>query len=184
MGDELAIGELADAARRIAGDAIAEARIVDIAAVGVGGEPFARRKSVAAGVMEGEPAVPPPAHRKSAAAGADEDIRRGRARGPAMVASAAPLQRSGVFDHQEPRGAEEQRPGAEGGDAPEGAGKARDVTVRKVRIGPSSMTPMSTIAIMMNGRCGRDLSAGQDEIERGDEERGEGAESSRRTLRL
>jgi competence protein ComEC len=47
-------GELADAAEQIAGDAFAETLVVDVTAVGVGGEPLARRKRIAAGAMEGE----------------------------------------------------------------------------------------------------------------------------------
>ena len=42
---------------------------------------------------------------------------------------ATPLQRSGVFNSpitRRPAVAEEERPGAEGGDTPEGAGQARD----------------------------------------------------------
>jgi len=44
IGDKPAVGELADAAGRIAAYPAAQATIVHIAAVGVGGQPFADRK--------------------------------------------------------------------------------------------------------------------------------------------
>ena len=59
IGDEAAVGELADAAGRIAGDALPEAAIVHVAAVGIGGEPVLDREVVAADMQHGEPSVGP-----------------------------------------------------------------------------------------------------------------------------
>jgi hypothetical protein len=129
VGHEAAVGEPAEARGRIAGDAVVEARIAKVAAVGIGGEPFPRRKRIAAGVVEGEPAVRP-AHCESPAVGGNKDVRHGCARRPdggeGGKRHAAPAQRRlQQADDQEARSAEEERPGAEGGDASEGAGEAR-----------------------------------------------------------
>jgi hypothetical protein len=51
-GDKPVVGELGDAAGRIAAYPAAPATIVHIAAVGVGGHPFADRKRIATAVME------------------------------------------------------------------------------------------------------------------------------------
>src|SRR5262249_20001735 len=56
VGDQAATGEFANAAGRIASDALPQALIVHVAAVGIGREPFAYGKAVAA-VLDGEPAV-------------------------------------------------------------------------------------------------------------------------------
>jgi hypothetical protein len=52
ISDEVAIGELADAAGRIAHDPLLEAAVVNVAAVGIGGEPFPNRERVASAMME------------------------------------------------------------------------------------------------------------------------------------
>ena len=57
IGDEAAVGELADAAGRVAGNSPPETAIVGIAAVGIGGEPVLDREVVAAHMQHGEPPV-------------------------------------------------------------------------------------------------------------------------------
>ncbi len=79
--DQAAVGELADAARRVAGDAFADPRIVDQARIAIGREPFARRESVAAGAGDDELSARV-AHGKTAPVGGDEDIRPWRAHRP------------------------------------------------------------------------------------------------------
>src|SRR5215472_9686780 len=67
-----AVDELADATGWIAGDPLSEAWIVHIAAVAVGGEPFAHRETVAA-VMHRKPAVGA-ANRETAAIAGNQHV--------------------------------------------------------------------------------------------------------------
>jgi hypothetical protein len=57
VGHERTVGELADAAGRIAGDPLPQASIMNIATVGISRQPFAGSEAVAADMMEREPAV-------------------------------------------------------------------------------------------------------------------------------
>ena len=75
VGDTGAVGEPAGAAERIAGDPLRQPAIFDVAAVGIGGQPFADRKRVAARMTNGKAAVRT-AHRKTSSVIADEHVRR------------------------------------------------------------------------------------------------------------
>ena len=71
---------------------------MDVAAVGIGGEPLARREGVAAGVMKGEPAV---ALRTAKVRPSAATRMSGTGVSPAQITAtsmiATPLQRSGVL---------------------------------------------------------------------------------------
>src|SRR5262245_45349672 len=85
-----------DTPERIARDAFAETLVVDVAAVGVGGEPLAGGERVAAGTMESELAVRTAKVRPSAATSTSGTGVRA-ASTSASTAKAAPLQRSDVL---------------------------------------------------------------------------------------
>ena len=81
ISDTRAVGELADAAGRVARDPLPQAVIVHVAAVRIGRKPFADTKRIAAGVMESEPAVGA-ADGKGAPVISDEHISHGDAAPP------------------------------------------------------------------------------------------------------
>ena len=54
VGDQPSVGQLANAAGRIAGNPLPQSRIFHLAAVGIGGKPIVHGKGVTAGAMEGK----------------------------------------------------------------------------------------------------------------------------------
>lgn len=99
IGDEAAIGELANTAGRIACDPLPEAAVVNIAAVGIGRKPFPDRESVASAVMKRErPRGPRTAKVRPSAAISTSGTGVKAAHTIARAAGANPLQRSGVLN--------------------------------------------------------------------------------------
>ena len=114
----------------IAADAGRERSVLGRARIGVGREPFAQRKAVAARLDHGEPAIGA-AHGKGAAVGRYQDV--GLRRPDHHDDGAADQERSDVpqwgleqAEHHEAKAAQQQGAGAERRHASQCSGKARD----------------------------------------------------------
>ena len=75
--DRRPVSELADAAGRVANNPLLQAFVVHVSAIGIGREPFAHCKAVAADVMDGEPAVVS-TNRETASVAGDQHVQTRR----------------------------------------------------------------------------------------------------------
>lgn len=130
IGDETAVGELADAAGRIAGDPLTQAAVVNVASVGIGREPFPNSECVASAMVEREAPVGT-AYGKCSPIRGDQHVRHRGARGPRdsqrRQRKSAPTQRRfQQTDDEETRRRQQKRAGAEQRDSAERAGETRN----------------------------------------------------------